>query len=61
VILRSIIALGHGLNQSIIAEGVEYESDATDLMQLGCEYAQGYLFGEPMTIDAAYQVIESEK
>ena len=61
VILRSIIALGHGLNQSIIAEGVEYESDATDLMQLGCEYAQGYLFGEPMIIDAVYQVIESEK
>ena len=61
VILRSIIALGHGLNQSIIAEGVEYESDATDLMQLGCEYAQGYLFGEPMTIDAVYQVIENEK
>ena len=61
IILRSIIALGHGLNQSIIAEGVEYESDATDLMQLGCEYAQGYLFGEPMTIDAACQMVESEK
>ncbi len=60
IILRSIIALGHGLNQSIIAEGVEYESDATDLMQLGCEYAQGYLFGEPMTIDAAAQLIENE-
>ena len=61
IILRSIIALGHGLNQSIIAEGVEYESDATDLMQLGCEYAQGYLFGEPMTIDAACNMVENEE
>ncbi len=61
IILRSIIALGHGLNQSIIAEGVEYESDATDLMQLGCEYAQGYLFGKPMNIDAACQMVENEK
>ena len=60
IILRSIIALGHGLNQSIIAEGVEYESDATDLMQLGCEYAQGYLFGEPTNIDGAYNMIENE-
>ena len=61
IILRSIIALGHGLNQSIIAEGVEYESDATDLMQLGCEYAQGYLFGEPMKIDVACNMVENEK
>ncbi len=61
IILRSIIALGHGLNQSIIAEGVEYESDATDLMQLGCEFAQGYLFGEPMNIDAACQMVENEQ
>ncbi len=60
IILRSIIALGHGLNQTIIAEGTEYESDATDLMQLGCEYAQGYLFGEPMDIDATSKLITHE-
>lgn len=60
VILRSIIALGHGLNQTIIAEGTEYESDATDLMQLGCEYAQGYLFGEPMSMEAMKRIIGSE-
>jgi len=60
IVLRSIIALGHGLNQTIIAEGTEYESDATDLMQLGCEYAQGYLFGEPMNIDDATKTILAE-
>ena len=48
VVLRSIITLAHGLDQSVVAEGVEYESDVTDLLQLGCEYAQGYLFGEPV-------------
>ncbi len=61
IILRSIIALGHSLNQSLIAEGVEYESDATDLMQLGCEFAQGYLFGEPMNVEDAKQMIENEQ
>lgn len=49
IVLRSIIGLGHGLNQSIVCEGVEFESDVTDLLQLGCEYAQGYLFGEPVS------------
>ncbi|MGI9352627.1 MAG: EAL domain-containing protein [Rhizobiaceae bacterium] len=48
VVLRSIITLAHGLDQSVVAEGVEYESDVTDLLQLGCEFAQGYLFGEPV-------------
>lgn len=60
VVLRSIIALGHGLNQTIIAEGTEYESDATDLMQLGCEFAQGYLFGEPANIASITKNIMDE-
>lgn len=51
VILNSIIGLGQSLNQTIIAEGVEYESDVTDLIQLGCQYAQGFLFGEPARIE----------
>lgn len=46
VVLRSIIALGHGLKHNLVAEGVETESDAAELQQLDCEYAQGYLFGE---------------
>ncbi len=53
IVLRSIITLAHGLNQSVVAEGVEYESDVTDLLQLGCEYAQGYLFGEPLNKEQA--------
>lgn len=53
VILRSIIALGHDLGMSIVAEGAESESDALELFQLGCEYAQGYFFGEAMTAEEA--------
>ncbi|MEM9329861.1 MAG: EAL domain-containing protein [Pseudomonadota bacterium] len=54
VVLKSIITLAHGLNQNVVAEGVEFESDVTDLLQLECEFAQGYLFGEPATsLDAA--------
>jgi EAL domain-containing protein (putative c-di-GMP-specific phosphodiesterase class I) len=57
VILRSIIALAHDLGMEVVAEGAENDSDAVELYQLGCEYAQGYLFGEPMTTGEATRLI----
>ena len=49
VILRSIVSLAHDLGMDVVAEGAETDSDAVELSQLGCEYAQGFLFGAPMT------------
>jgi diguanylate cyclase (GGDEF)-like protein/PAS domain S-box-containing protein len=53
VILRSIIALAHDLDMEVVAEGAETDSDAVELYQMGCEYAQGFAFGEPMSAQAA--------
>jgi EAL domain-containing protein (putative c-di-GMP-specific phosphodiesterase class I) len=61
VILRSIIALAHDLGMDVVAEGAETDSDALELYQLGCEYAQGYAFGEPMTADAARQLLMQDQ
>jgi diguanylate cyclase (GGDEF)-like protein len=49
VILRSIIALSHELGKEVVAEGVETAEDAAYLRSIGCEYAQGFYYGEPMT------------
>jgi diguanylate cyclase (GGDEF)-like protein/PAS domain S-box-containing protein len=57
VILRSIIALAHDLGMEVVAEGAETDSDAVELYQLGCEYAQGFAFGEPMTADSARDLL----
>jgi len=61
VILRSIIALAHDLGMDVVAEGAETESDAIELYQLGCEFAQGFIFGEPMTAEAARELLLNDE
>jgi EAL domain-containing protein (putative c-di-GMP-specific phosphodiesterase class I) len=58
VILRSIIALAHDLGMDVVAEGAETDSDAVELYQLGCEYAQGFVFGEPMPEEKARELLQ---
>ncbi len=60
VILRSIVALGHDLGMQVVAEGAETESDSLELHQLGCEYAQGFLFGQPMEAAQATRLLQAE-
>lgn len=57
LILRSIVALAHDLGMDVVAEGAESESDAIELYQLGCEYAQGYLFGHPISAGEARKLV----
>ncbi len=49
VVLSSIVALAHDLKRNVIVEGVETEADAARVSELGCEFAQGFLFSEPIT------------
>ena len=60
VILRSMIALAHDLGMDVVAEGAETDSDAVELFQLGCEFAQGFAFGEPMSVERARALLEPE-
>jgi EAL domain-containing protein (putative c-di-GMP-specific phosphodiesterase class I) len=60
VVLRSIISLAHDLGMEVVAEGAETDSDAVELSQLGCEYAQGHHFGEPMSADDAKALLQDD-
>jgi EAL domain-containing protein (putative c-di-GMP-specific phosphodiesterase class I) len=56
-ILRSIVKMADELGMEIVAEGAESESDAIELYQIGCGYAQGHAFGEPMSALQARQLV----
>ncbi|RME94508.1 MAG: EAL domain-containing protein, partial [Alphaproteobacteria bacterium] len=48
VILKSIVAMARELGKQVVAEGVETAADADYLRSIGCHYAQGFYYGEPM-------------
>jgi diguanylate cyclase (GGDEF)-like protein/PAS domain S-box-containing protein len=49
-IVRAMIGLGHGMNMSIVAEGVETLEQLGFLADEGCDSVQGYLLGKPLPI-----------
>jgi diguanylate cyclase (GGDEF) domain len=52
-LLAAIIQLGHTLGIRTIAEGVETPAQRDRLRDLGCDCAQGFLFGRPLPAGAA--------
>jgi diguanylate cyclase (GGDEF)-like protein/PAS domain S-box-containing protein len=49
-IVRAVIDLGHGLEMSIVAEGVETQEQLGFLSEEGCDAVQGYFIGKPLPI-----------
>jgi diguanylate cyclase (GGDEF)-like protein len=47
-IASMVIELGRNLNLTVIAEGIEEESQAQTLLRMGCHEGQGYLYAKPM-------------
>jgi diguanylate cyclase (GGDEF)-like protein/PAS domain S-box-containing protein len=46
---EAIVAMAHKLGLKVVAEGVETPAQRALLIEAGCDYAQGYMFGYPMT------------
>ena len=49
VVLRAALAMARELGKDVVAVGMEQEEDVAYVRALGCDYAQGFFFGEPMT------------
>ena len=56
-IVKTIVRLAKNLGLSIIAEGVETDDQLKQLIGLGCEEAQGYLFSRPVESSAAEELL----
>nr|WP_298135938.1 EAL domain-containing protein [uncultured Pseudomonas sp.] len=59
-IVETIIKLGRGLQLELIAEGIEQQSQANVLTQMGCHEGQGYLFAKPLELEALLSYIGAE-
>jgi diguanylate cyclase (GGDEF)-like protein len=57
-VIGAIVELAHALGLSVLAEGVETEAQADHLRRLGCDGAQGFLFGRPVPEDEAGKLID---
>ena len=58
-IIKTIVALGKTLDLVVTAEGVETPEQMQALREVGCDQAQGYWFGRPMSATSANELINS--
>jgi EAL domain-containing protein (putative c-di-GMP-specific phosphodiesterase class I) len=49
--VTTIIQMARSLKMDVVAEGVESQQQLEFLREQGCDYAQGHLFGDPMTAE----------
>ncbi|MCK8785151.1 EAL domain-containing protein [Roseomonas sp. NAR14] len=60
-ITRSLVELGHALDLSVVAEGVETLPQLHVLQQLGCDLVQGYLLGPPLPAESLRMQLEEAR
>lgn len=59
LLVKSTIDLAHGLGMKVTAEGVETPTALALLRGMGCDMAQGYLIGRPVSFDTLLERLES--
>jgi EAL domain-containing protein (putative c-di-GMP-specific phosphodiesterase class I) len=56
-IVKAVIALGHSLDLTVVAEGVENPEQLCSLLNLSCNCVQGFYFHEPMSAGSARDLL----
>lgn len=56
-IVAAVIALAHSFGTTVIAEGIEVEQQRDRLIDLGCDWGQGYLFSKPLLCSELLNVV----
>ena len=60
-IVESILALARTLKTGVVAEGIEDDTQASELERLGCTHAQGFLFSRPLPAEAVEDLLEANR
>lgn len=58
-IVRAVIQLGHTLQLTVIAEGVENDAQLAFLRNYGCDEVQGYFYSRPVPSDEFVKLLET--
>ena len=60
LMVQSTIGLAHSLGRKVVAEGVEHRDILEILIEMGCDIAQGFAIGRPMSLDSLTKRIASD-
>ena len=58
---EAMVVMAHKLGIKVIAEGVETQLQRELLMNISCDYGQGYLWSKPVPIDAFEKLLLANK
>jgi EAL domain-containing protein (putative c-di-GMP-specific phosphodiesterase class I) len=61
LMVQSTIGLAHSLGRKVVAEGVEHGDILDILIEMGCDIAQGFAVGRPMSLDSLTKRILSDR
>ncbi len=59
-IVQSVVALAKTLNLSVVGEGIESRAQAAQLLALGCDGGQGFLFARPQWAEAITLLLDND-
>lgn len=57
-VMKGLVSIAHGLGMDVVAEGVEKPEEADLLIEVGCDYLQGYLFSPPIPPDEVGRIMD---